>query len=151
MDTTKKRGLRRYHIECGVSISGSYSKLTAKKFSTKMLRVRVQAPGQRRTVGYFIDQKFARPEVKQQLVIYGFVPGNYKRVIVTWGATDEAIKLAAKRKIEVWDFRCLLNEIGDAYREHRSYYTDDTARTIQLFAMASKFRIQSDRSPSRGK
>lgn len=34
VDTTNPK-LGRYHIECGVSISGSFSKLTAKEFSTE--------------------------------------------------------------------------------------------------------------------
>ena len=32
VDTTTPQRLRRYHVECGVSISGSYSKLTDKPF-----------------------------------------------------------------------------------------------------------------------
>ena len=46
VDTTSPNKLGRYHIECGVSISGSYSKLTAKPFSTEQLRIRVQQAGQ---------------------------------------------------------------------------------------------------------
>ena len=42
VDTTSPKRVGRYHIECGVSISGSYSKLTDKPFSTEQLRVRVQ-------------------------------------------------------------------------------------------------------------
>jgi hypothetical protein len=37
-----------------------------------------------------------------------------------------------------WDFPDLLHEIADAHREQRKYFTDDTARTIQLYAMALK-------------
>ena len=58
VDTTNPRKLRRYHVECGVSISGSYSKLTTKAFSPDRLKIRVQAAGQRRTFGYFVDRKF---------------------------------------------------------------------------------------------
>ncbi|MGA2068735.1 MAG: hypothetical protein ABSG86_27450 [Thermoguttaceae bacterium] len=77
VDTTSPRQFRRYHIECGVSISGSYSKLTAKPFSTEQLRIRVQQAGQRRTVGYFIEHKFEQPMVLEELKKYGFVGGNY--------------------------------------------------------------------------
>jgi hypothetical protein len=41
VDTTNPKKLRRYHIERGVSISGLYSKLTDKPFSTKQLKIRV--------------------------------------------------------------------------------------------------------------
>jgi hypothetical protein len=41
----------------------------------------------------------------------------------------------------VWDFRDLLLDIAAAHRERRIYFTDDTARTIQLFAMAAKAKM----------
>ena len=138
VDTTNPKKLRRYHIECGVSISGSFSKLTAKAFSPDELKQRVKAPAQRRTLGFFIDRKFEIPEVHAELAKYGFTPGNYDRIIVTWGATQDARSVAAEHGITLWDFPDLLHEIADSHRERRTYFTDDTARTIQLFAMAAK-------------
>jgi hypothetical protein len=140
VDTTNPNTLDRYHIECGVSISGSFSKLTTKEFSPELLKQRVQAAGQRRTLGYFIERKFSIKQVHEELEKYGFVAGNYKRVIVTWGATVQAKALAGEQSIQIWDFPDLLHEIADAHREHRTYFTDDTARTIQLFAMALKLK-----------
>lgn len=128
--------LGRYHIECGVSISGSFSKLTTNEFSPEQLKQRVKAAGQRRTLGYFIERKFNVIQVHEELEKYGFVPGNYKKVIVTWDATPQARELAVKNDIQLWDFPDLLNEIAARHREHRTYFTDDTARTIQLFAMS---------------
>ena len=136
VDTTHPRRLRRFHIECGVSISGSYSKLTDKPFSTKELKVRVKQAGQRRTLGYFIERKFELPEVLAEIRKYGFEPGNYQRVVVTWGATASAETLARAEGVELWDFRTLLAEIAAASKDQRTYFTDDTARTIQLFAKA---------------
>lgn len=138
VDTTKPNAIHRYHIECGVSISGSFSKLNTKEFSTERLKQRVQAAGQRRTLGFFKERKFDVPSVQEELAKYGFVSGNYSRVIVTWDATSEAHELAAAQKIELWEFPSLLLEIADAHRLHRKYFTDDTARTIQLFALAMK-------------
>src|SRR6266704_3242297 len=46
VDTTSRR-IKRYHVECGVSISGSYSKLTANNFSSADLKIRVKQAGQR--------------------------------------------------------------------------------------------------------
>jgi hypothetical protein len=140
VDTTSPKKLGRYHVECGVSISGSYSKLTAKPFSTERFRIRVQQAGQRRTIGFFIKRKFGQQQVLAELKKYGFLPGNYQRIIVTWGATDDALAVAEKKGIQVWDFRDLLHEIAEAYRDHNTYFTDDTARTIQLFAMAGHRR-----------
>jgi hypothetical protein len=147
VDTTFPKKLGRYHIECGVSISGSYSKLTAKPFSAEQLRIRVQQAGQRRTLGYFVKRKFNRPEVHAELKKYGFVRGNYRRVIVTWGATADARAAAERKGIQLWDFRDLVLEIAAAYRDHRTYFTDDTARTIQLFAIASDQRVEVETVP----
>jgi hypothetical protein len=138
VDTTNPTKLGRYHIECGVSISGTFSKLTAKTFSAAQLKQRVQAPAQRRTLGFFIERKFDVPEVHTELAKYGFAANNYNRVVVTWDATSDARALATESGITLWDFRDLILEIADAHREHRTYFTDDTARTIQLFAMAAK-------------
>lgn len=137
VDTTKRGRLKRYHVECGVSISGSYSKLTDKPFSTEELKIRVKQAGQRRTIGYFIERKFNLPQVKDELAKYGFLDGNYERVIVTWGSTSEARIQAEKSGVSLWDFRDLLRDIAEAHKTQRTYFTDDTARTIQLFAMAA--------------
>jgi len=140
VDTTSSNKLGRYHIECGVSISGSYSKLTDKPFSTEQLRIRVQQAGQRRTIGFFIHRKFEQAQVLAEIKKYGFLPGNYQRIIVTWGATAGAQAVAKENDILLWDFRELLQEIAAANRDHKTYFTDDTARTIQLFAMATDGR-----------
>ncbi len=62
IDEHKRSGIRRYHIESGVSIS-HYSKLTTKPFSQEELNQRVGKAGQRRTLGYFVKRKFGPPEV----------------------------------------------------------------------------------------
>src|SRR4030042_778865 len=64
--------------------------------------------------------------------VLGFKVGNYKKVIVTWGWTDEAAKEAEREGIELWDFRDILSAIAGACRDSRSYFADDTLRTIQL-------------------
>ena len=74
VDMTEPIG--RYHIECGVSISGSYSKLTANEFSTEKLKQRVGAAGQRRTLRFFIERKFKIREVEEELEKYGFKDDN---------------------------------------------------------------------------
>ena len=63
----------------------------------------------------------------------GFKTGNYTMVIVTWGWTDEATKEAKREGIELWDFREILEAIAGACRDSRSYFADDTLRTVQLF------------------
>lgn len=132
----------RYHIECGVSVSGAYSKLTAKPFSLDRLRARVTAAGARRTIDFFIQRKFGPPQVSEVLAQYGFTPGNYQKVIVSWGWTSEAAAIAEAQQIELWDFRKLLNQIADSVREGRTYFTDDTLRTLHLFTKAGAVQPQ---------
>lgn len=137
VDFSNPDNIGRYHIECGISISGSYSSLTAKPFSNDRLKIRVEQAGQRRTIGYFIERKFGSPEIISELARYGFKPGNYKKVIVTWGWTPEAEVTADDEGIVLWDFRNILTEIGDACRHIKTYFIDDTLRTIQLFVKKS--------------
>ncbi len=130
--------LHRYHIESGVSISGSYSKLTAKQYSEKDLKNRVKTAGQRRTLGYFAKRKFGAKPVLDTLKTYGFKRGNYSKVIVSWGWTVDAAKAAKQRRIKLWDFREILKETSEAFQKERVYFTDDTLRTLQLFARATR-------------
>ena len=55
----KARGLRRYHVESGISISGSHSRLTNKPYSDRDLKKRLKQASQRRTLGYFTKRKFS--------------------------------------------------------------------------------------------
>ena len=133
LEPVSGRGINRYHIEAGVSISGAYSKLTAKEFSPERLKVRVEQAGQRRTIGYFIKRKFGAHEVMEELKKFGFEKGNYTKIIVTWGWTDEAKQEADSANIVLWDFRKILSEIASSCEDRKTYFTDDTLRTIQLF------------------
>jgi hypothetical protein len=132
VDVSPGKDIKRYHIECGVSISHSYSKLTAKEFSPDRLKQRLEQAGQRRTLGYFTKRKFSRPEVLRKLKEYGFEGDNYTKVIVTWGWEEDALKQAKKAKVELWDFRKILEAIAEACQDSRSYFADDTLRTVQL-------------------
>jgi hypothetical protein len=127
----------RYHIECGVSISHSYSKLTGKEFSLERLKERVGKAGQRRTIGYFIERKFKPMQIVSELGKYGFKKGNYSKIIVTCGWTAEAKKEADREGITLWDFRDILREIANSCQGKRTYFVDDTLRTIQLFLRSS--------------
>jgi hypothetical protein len=133
VDPSSNTDVKRYHIECGVSISGAYSKLTGKEFSQERLKKRVEQAAQRRTIGYFIQRKFGLKEVLSELKKYGFKRSNYTKVIVTWGWTAEAKEEADREGIILWDFREILKEIAESCRGKKTYFTDDTLRTIQLF------------------
>ena len=128
--------LKRYHIESGVSISGSFSALTAKAYNPNDLKKRTRIAGARRTLDYFVKKKFGSPNVRERLAEYGFKRGNYSKVIVTWGWTDEAARKAEKQRIMLWDFRDLIAEIAEAFGHNRSHFPDDTTRTLQLYVRA---------------
>lgn len=98
----------------------------------------VKQAGQRRTLGYFRERKFGAPQILKELRERGFNQGNYKRIIVTWGWTDEAKEQADADGIELWDFRSLMQEIAASCKEGKTYFTDDTLRTIQLFTRSTQ-------------
>lgn len=133
---------KRYHIECGVSISGAFSKLTAKPYSTERRQQRVHAPEQRRTIDFFIQHKFNPEAVQEALLRHGFKRGCYERIIVSWGWTSEAGDRASNEGIVLWDFRSIIREVGESFSRKRSYFTDDTLRTLQLFVRASAERVE---------
>ena len=130
------RSGKRYHIETGVSVSGGFSRLTAKPFSVADLKKRGKQPSQRRTLDYFVQRKFGDPNVRQRLEDYGCKKGNYTKIIVSWGWDDDVPAKARKHGVELWDFRDLVREIAERYKGQRQYFTDDTLRTLHLFALA---------------
>jgi len=138
IDTSNPKKISRYHIESGVSISGAYSLLTNKPFSTDALKVRVKNAGQRRTLGYFIEHKFNNQYVLKKLKEYGFEKNNYKKVVVTWGWQKDVPQAAKKAGVDLWDFKEILKDIADLSVSNKNYFIDDTMRTLQLMAMAQK-------------
>lgn len=138
IDVSNPAGLHRYHIESGVSISDGFSRLTNKSFSTEVLKMRVKQASQRRTLGYFTQRKFAGPGVAEKLKTFGFLQGNYTKVIVSWGWYEDVPAAALQAGVELWDFRNILKDIAQKSRANRTYFTDDTMRTLQLMAMATK-------------
>jgi hypothetical protein len=138
IDASSPSRIQRYHIESGISISGSYSRLTNKSYSSEELKIRVKQAGQRRTLGYFTKRKFSDPNVIKRLRQFGFKPGNYKKIVVSWGWEDDVPAAARRAGVELWDFQGILREIALKVREHRVYFTDDTMRTLQLMTKATE-------------
>jgi hypothetical protein len=129
--------LDRYHIETSISGAQGFSKLTGQKFDSTLMMDRVQAPRMRRTLGFFIERKFNIKPVTDKLKEYGFEPGTYTNIVVTWDWTPEAKVAADDAKVVLWDFRQIMNEIAQSIHNSRSYFTDDTLRTLSLFARAT--------------
>ena len=127
---------KRYHIETSVSISGAYSKLTAKELLADEHKDRVKQAGARRKLSFFVEHKFSPAAVRDELSSLGCNPDQVERVIVTWDATPEALSAAKGLAITVWLFPDLLHEIAKMAREGKTYFGDDTLRTLTLFAKA---------------
>jgi hypothetical protein len=127
----------KYHIESSVSASKGFSRLTAKAFDAGDLKVRVRVAAARRTLGYFRDKKFVAPGIISRLLDYGFTEGKYKKIIVTWGWTEDAEREAEAAGIELWHFRDVLSGIAAAVKDQTSYFGDDTLRTIGLYVKAT--------------
>ncbi|MEX1303687.1 MAG: hypothetical protein WEA84_00800 [Rhodovibrionaceae bacterium] len=128
--------LGRYHIEVSISISQNFRQLTGKPYDREQAKQRVQQATQRRTVGFFAEKKFASPGVIKRLADYGFEPGNYSKVVVTWGWDDDAAQQADEAGILLWDFRRLVAEIAEEIKGSSAYFADDTLRTLNLFIHA---------------
>src|SRR5208283_426306 len=124
----------KYHLESGVSVSGGFSKLTTKPYNEKRLKERAHQAEQRRTLGYFSKRKFASKGVVDTIKKYGFKPGFYEKIIVSWGWDEEVEKEAKRVKIELWHFPDILRKIAEEYKHTKVYFTDDTLRTLQLYA-----------------
>jgi hypothetical protein len=129
---------QRYHIETSVSISSGFSKLTSKPFATGDHKHRMKAASARRTLGCFLQEKFAPQSVAEALEELGCDPSGVHRVIVTWDATPDAEEQAALNGIAVWKFPELMREIADQAAQGNAYFADDTLRTLMLFARGLK-------------
>lgn len=123
----------RYHIETSVSISSSFAKLTANQYCSEKAKQRTQQASQRRTIGFFIEKKFGAESVKNKLLDYDFKEDLYKKVIVTMGWNDDVVPIANENGILLWDFGQILKEIVASCENNRTYFIDDTLRTLQLY------------------
>lgn len=132
--------LLRYHIETSVSISNSFRALTTKPFVSGDHKDRVKAASARRTLGFFLEEKFEAPAVKQTLAGFGAAE-NCRKIIVAWEWKAETQEVASAHDIELWDFRTLMQDIAELGRHDRTYFADDTLRTLTLFAKATADKL----------
>lgn len=123
----------RWHIETSVSISSGFSKLTNEPYEPGEYKIRVKQAGARRKLGYFVVEKFGPPAVTEMLCGFGCKTGDIRRAIVTWDWKDGVKEAAAEQKIELWSLPDLMREIAALGRKTKSYFGDDTLRTITLF------------------
>ncbi len=126
---------KKAHIEIGVSISGSFSKLKDIEYQSGEERNGVNQATARTKLGYFENKKFKPSEIISGLCnVYGFDANSYRKIIVVWSAEETAIKTAKEHGIDVWLLPELIQEIESQFREESGYYRDDTIRTLHLAA-----------------
>ena len=55
---------------------------------------------------------------------------------ISWGWREDVEEAATAEGILLWDFRELIHEIAECFTGDRTYFGDDTLRTLHLFARA---------------
>ena len=91
--------------------------------------------GQRRTRGYVTQRAFAGPGVVEELKAFGFMLGSDTTVSVSWGLEEDGPTAAG---VQLWDFKDILKEIAQICQSDRTYFADDTIRTLQLMVKATR-------------
>jgi hypothetical protein len=109
--------------------------LTTRSYVADDHKKRGKAAGARRTLGFFVKEKFDAPGVKVALEKY-CAGRPCKKVIVIWEWGAGVKEAAAEHGIELWDFRELMRDIATLGKDKRTYFGDDTLRTLTLFARA---------------
>jgi hypothetical protein len=131
-------------IEVGISISGGFSRLKNIAYDETEEKGSERQSSGRTVLGYFISRKFGSPEIVNELRgVYGF-PEAYRKIIVVWGAEEDAVKAAEENGIEVWLMPELITEIEQQPGREIGFYRDDTIRTLYLAAKTSSFRKQQE-------
>lgn len=124
----------KFHIETTISTSALFSKITDKEISKGSARTHAGIKAHyRRTASFFINDKFNDANVLDGLRAFGFEKENYKKVIVSWGATNEARDRLTDEGIEVWNFPDMLTKLFEATA--RSGYLSDEERIFQLIGL----------------
>lgn len=124
----------RYHIETTVSTSNLFSKITSKVISKE--KQKTKKAHYRRTIDFFDKEKFNHPSLAKTLARFGFVEGQYRKVIVTWGATSGALAEAKCHGLEVWYLPDIIRELLET-AGHSGYLSGDE-RIFQLISLYLK-------------
>lgn len=103
---------KRFHIEVTISTSDMFSKITDKKITKEDIKAK---PGKkspyRRTMDFFINDKFNDSNVLEGLKEFGFKGENYRKVIVSGDADTKARARAKTEGIELWCMPDLLKSL----------------------------------------
>ena len=116
---------KRYHVESSIKTSTKFSRLTDRKLADTKDKA-----SQRMTLEFFEKEKFNHYIIVRTLEEYGFVSGNYEKVIVAMRVSPEVEKKALSKGIQIWRFAPLIFELSDS--THRSEYLSGEERIFQL-------------------
>jgi hypothetical protein len=109
--------------------------LTAEPFEADEYKRRGEQAAARRKLGYFVKHKFSQESV-EALKQFGCRHNKIGKVIATWGWKAGVEDKARKHGIELGGFRDLMGEIAEHGRGKKTYFGDDTLRTLSLFVRA---------------
>lgn len=143
------RSGRRYHVETTGSTTGKFRFLTSKDVE----QWPNDRPAQRKFIEYFDKEKFEHASILDRLKEYGFLKGNYKKVVVTWDISSNLISRLEDGQIKgriteiptyqykglmIWKIPDILDTFLDRPKLDNWYVSDDIYRTLQLVAMKLK-------------
>jgi hypothetical protein len=125
---------KKYHIEVSVHITSSFSKLITDEFE----KGECDEAKRRRTMKFFIEDKFDKSTVLEKLNELGFKKGEYNRIIVTMHSekSEKMEKLLKKHNIQIWEMKDIIDEMNE--KLDSKYYSDDILRTLQLIKLVNK-------------
>lgn len=120
---------KKYHIEVSVHITTPFQKLTTNEIE----RGKGDEAKRRRTLKFFVEDKFNDTNILEKLKDYGFSE-DYGKVIVTYDVeeSEEMKQALEENKIAIWKIHDLIKEIME--NVDSKYYSDDILRTIQLIS-----------------
>ncbi len=116
---------KKYHIEVSVSVSGNFRKLISRDPDSIL-----DKPKKKRTVTYFLREKFQHPIILQKLSDLHFE--NPQKIIVTHTIerSPEMQKILGENQIEFWLIEELVNEIVE--KIDNKHQTDTVLRFCQF-------------------
>jgi hypothetical protein len=122
-----------YHIESSVSLSAAYSRITNNKYDAALAKERVAKSGQRRTAGFFIEQKFYSNAIANTYKLLGINSESLERIVVAWKFDTDAKVTLQGKGIVCMTMKEILQELAERLAVETKDIDSDILRTVQLY------------------
>jgi hypothetical protein len=93
--------------------------------------LRIQTLRMRHSLDSFIKHKFGSEAVIKRLRDYGFLDGQYQKVIVTWDSNPAFKATVASAGIELWDLQSIVQDLAKWLGDESSPVAYDTLRLLR--------------------